>query len=88
MLCFENFTFYVNLNDNYRLKIPDDASRNYHTDDEFEYINDYIASYTAENKDFPMLYYSYEGNFVLKDRILSEKGLTYLFKLREIYFMK
>ncbi len=87
MLYFENFSFYINLNDRYRVKIPDAESKNYHTQNEYEYIDDYITSYVKIHKTFPMLYFSYEGNFVLNNRILSEKGLKYLSKLREIYYM-
>jgi len=87
MLYFENFSFYININDHYRVKIPDDASKNYHTQNEYEYIDDYIVSYIKENKEFPCIYFSFEGNFVLNNRILSENGLKYLSKLREIYYM-
>ena len=87
MLIFENGYFYVELSNTLKLKIPDEESKKYHTINEIEYIDNYIITYVRNYKEFPMLYFTYETNLVLKDRILTDKGLYYLKKLKEIYHM-
>jgi hypothetical protein len=80
---FQNGNFYIKLNERYILRIPDEDSNNYHTLEEFEFIKKYIEFHIKKYDYFPILYMSMEGNFVLYNRILSNKGLEYFVSLKK-----